>query len=204
MSIILKPGINVDILIPMAALCGTDEADFYEFAARYPDLTIERDVDGCIILEPPVHFQTGEFESEANGELLIWNRRCRLGKVFASTTGFVLPNGAMRCPDAAWISNERIAALPKEEWHRFARICPDFVLEIRSDTDGLRPLMAKMEEYIANGARLGFLIDPSEPRAYVYRPGEAVKQTGSFDTVLTGDPELPGFALPLELFKGAL
>ncbi len=200
MTITLKPGINEDIHIPVEALLGGNDEAFYQFAARYPDLTIERDVDGCIILEPPVGFQTGGFESEALGELFIWNRKHKLGMVFSPSTAFVLRDGSLRCPDAAWISHERIAELPESEWHRFAKISPDFVIEIRSESDRLKHQKEKMEEYMKNGVRLGFLIDPQAGQAYVYRPDAAVVQVSDFSGTLTGDPELPGFELPLGLF----
>ena len=199
MSITIKKGMPWDIAIPSPPQMS--EEGFYELANALPDLLIERDKDGNIFIMPPVHFDTGGFESEAQTELGVWNRKMKAGKVFASNTGFVLPNGAMRSPDAAWISNERLATLPRAERKKFAHICPDFVIEIRSDFDNLQPVKDKMAEYMENGARLGFLIDPKGAQAFIYRPDSAVEHITGLEGALSGEPILPGFSLPLYLFK---
>ena len=199
MSITIKEGVPGDIVIPSSVRMSDDE--FYEFAAGFPDIQIERDKHGNIFIMPPTSFDTGNFESEAIGELILWNRTTKAGMVFSSQTGFVLPNNAMRGPDASWISNERVAQLPQEERNRFARICPDFVLEIRSRSETLSSLRKKMEEYIENGARLGFLIDPPAQLAFVYHANGSVSHVQDFDGALSGEVVLPGFSLPLSLFK---
>ena len=200
MNVILTEGIpdGTRIVFPQSM---SDEA-FDAFCAQNPDLFLERDRHGNILVEPPVHYDSGRYESDAHGELYAWNRRTRLGKVFSPSTGFDLPNGAIRSPDASWIANERIALLPASERKRFARICPDFVIEIRSRSDRMRALHEKMEEYIECGAQLGFLIDPLDRQAFVYRPGTVVRHLDGLDGVLSGEPVLTGFSLDLSLFLG--
>jgi Uma2 family endonuclease len=178
------------------------EEAFDEFCMQNPDLFLERDKHGNIVVEPPVSFDTGGYELEASGQLYIWNRKHRAGKVFSPSTGFTLPNGAVRSPDLSWISAERVAQLPKGERKKFARICPDFVMEIRSCSDRLPHLQEKMQEYIENGAQLGFLIDPIEQQAFIYRPDTSVAHIAGLEGSLSGEPVLPGFFLPLSLFAG--
>ena len=177
------------------------EEAFYEFCAENRDLVLERDKYGNILVEPPVHYGTANYESDAHGKLYIWNEKYGAGRTYASSAGFTLPNGAVRSPDASWISNERIASLPELERTKFAHICPDFVLEIRSVTDRLEKLMNKMTEYMENGAQLGFLIDPVDQQAFIYRPDGSVERFVGLDGELSGEPVLHGFAMPLSLFK---
>lgn len=199
MSITIKEGMFPgDIEIPAAARM-SDE-DFFRFAEGLQGVQIERDRHGNIFIMPPTSFDTGNFEIEAGAELALWNRQHQAGKVFSSQTGFILPNNAMRGPDASWISKDRVAQLPEEERKRFAHICPDFVLEIRSGSESLPSLKKKMEEYIENGARLGFLIDPKERQAFIYRAGGAVSHVQGLEGSLSGEDVLPGFSLPLSLF----
>lgn len=179
---------------------GMTEEQFFNFCAKNPDQPMERDKYGNILIMAPIHFDSGANESIAHGELYLWNRQSKLGKVFSPSTGFTLPNGAVRSPDAAWISTEQIAALPENEKQTFAHICPDFVLEIRSKSDPLKPLQEKMEEFIENGAKLGFLIDPYERQAFVYRGDGSVATVADFNAVLSGEDIMPGFELSLQLF----
>jgi Uma2 family endonuclease len=130
-------------------------------------------------------------------ELRFWNRREKLGKVFDSSTGFRLPNGAIHSPDVAWIRRESWEALSLESRQKFPPICPDFVIELRSRTDNLRTLQEKMREYIENGTRLGFLIDAEHRRVYVYRPAAEVECLENPEEV-SGEPILPGFVLEMK------
>jgi Uma2 family endonuclease len=148
---------------------------------------------------PPIGAISGNRESDLNGFVWLWNRQTKLGKVFSSSTIFTLPNGAKRSPDVAWIAKERWDALPLEEQEKFAKICPDFVIELRSRTDSLTQLQAKMEEYLANGVRLGWLIDPMSQQVAIYRPNQAVEII-SLPTTLSGENVLPEFTLELPLF----
>ena len=131
---------------------------------------------------------------------LDWAKKDGTGISFDSSTGFRLPNGAIRSPDASWVKPERWQTLTLEQRRGFAPLCPDFVLELRSATDQLSALQAKMQEYIDNGARLGWLIDPSERRVYIYRPGLPMEQQNDPST-LSGDPVLPGFVFHLNVLN---
>ncbi len=126
-----------------------------------PDLRLERTAQGEFIVNPPTGWETGERNRSLTGQLDHWyEMNSNLGKAFDSSTGFILPNGATRSPDASWVSRERWEALTPEQKGTFANICPDFVVELRSGSDRVQSLQAKMREYIDNGARLGWLIDP--------------------------------------------
>jgi Uma2 family endonuclease len=129
-------------------------------------------------------------------DFTLWSRQDSSGLIFDSSTLFVLPNGAKRSPDVSWIRRDRWEALSPEERRGFSPICPDFVLELRSPSDQLRTLQDKMQEYLDNGARLGWLIDPSERVVTIYRPGEGVERLEAPREV-SGEPVLPGFVLQL-------
>lgn len=173
----------------------TDE-QFYEFCQINRDLRIERTAQGEVVIMPPAGWKTSERNSEIGMQLRIWAKREGTGVVTDSSGGFVLPNGATRSPDAAWITHARLAALTAEQRDKFLPLCPDFALELRSPTDTLTALQAKMQEYLNNGARLGLLIDPMQRRVYVYRPQAPVECLENPGAV-AGDPVLPGFILDL-------
>lgn len=162
-----------------------------------PDLRFELTAQQELIIMPPTGSETGWRDSRLNLRLAIWAETEGTGLTFGSSTGFTLPNGAIRSPDASWIRQERWNALTKEQRVGFAPICPDFVIELRSPTDRLSELQAKTEEYIDNGARLGWLIDPIDKRVYVSRPGQPVEILDDPMT-LSGDPVLPGFVLHVQ------
>ncbi len=171
----------------------TDEA-FEQLCHSNPDLRLERTAQGKLIAMPPVSSESGSRNAELLGQLWQWNRQMRLGVVFDSSTGFTLPNGAIRSPDAAWVEKSRWDALTPEQRRKFAPISPDFVLELKSPSDDLTTLQDKLEEYIDNGAQLGWLIDPDDPKVYCYRPGQAVQVIDRPNT-LSGDPVLPNFVM---------
>ncbi len=173
---------------------GMDTESFLDFCLENPDLRIERTADHHIIIMPPTSSETGLFNSKLHIKLGIWNEQHQLGETFDSSTGFQLPNGAHRSPDTAWIRKERWAALTAGEKRRFAPIVPDFVLELRSEGQSLSMLQEKMEEYMAGGAALGWLIDPENRLTFVYRQQEPL-QVVAFDTLLSGGAALPGFTL---------
>ena len=151
------------------------QEQFAALAAANRDLRLERTAHGELIVNPPTGWETGERNTSLTGQLYRWyEENENLGKAFDSSTGFILPNGATRSPDASWVSQERWEALTPEQKGTFANICPDFVVELRSSSDSLKSLQAKMREYIDNGARLGWLIDPQQRRVEIYRPGLAV------------------------------
>ena len=176
------------------------EDQFYKFCVQNRDLKIERDSKKQIFVMSPTTFDTGNRNAEIIGQLSIWNRKHKLGYVFDSSTGFTLPNKAVRSPDAAWIKKERVMKLSEKDKHQFAHICPDFIVELRSKSDSLKNLQDKMDEWISNGCRLGWLIDFEEKKILVYKPGKAVQevsfmiQPGS----IGGEDVLPGFELNLK------
>ncbi len=172
-------------------------AQFARLTQQYPDLRMERTKEGEIIIMPACFSETGRKNSKINARLFVWAEQNAQGETFDSSTGFTLPNGAERSPDASWIERARWEALDvHQREEEFAPICPDFVIELRSRTDRLSALQKKMREYIQNGARLGWLIDPKWKRVEVYRPGREVEILTDAASV-SGDPELPGFVLDL-------
>lgn len=169
---------------------------FFEFCQVNRDLRIERTSQGDLLIMNPAGGETSRRNATLTAMFYLWAQRDGTGLVFDSSGGFTLPNGATRAPDLAWVTRSRWDALPAEDRQRFPPLCPDFVLELRSPTDTLAELQAKMEEYLDNGARLGWLIDPRGRRIYVYRPGSDVECLED-PSRISGDPELPGFVLEL-------
>ena len=175
---------------------GMDSDAFLAFCQENPDLQIERTAQNQIIVMAPTSSETGRLNAAISGELYIWNRKHRLGVVFDSSTGFQLPTGAERAPDASWIQKGRWAALLPAQKQGFAPIVPDFVLELRSLGQNLSDLKSKMQEYMNCGARLGWLVDPANRCTWVYSTNEAIQKI-SFNTPLSGEEVLPGFQLAM-------
>ena len=173
------------------------EEQFAELCEMNSDIRIERTAEGMVELMPPTKGDTGPKEAEVISILNTWARADGSGVVFGSSAGFTLPNGAMRSPDASWILKYRLAVLTDAEKNSFIPLCPDFVVELRSSSDRLSVLQAKMDEYMSNGARLAWLLDPIQRQAHIYRPGAQPEILNNPDT-LSADPELPGFTLNLE------
>jgi Uma2 family endonuclease len=148
---------------------------------------------------PPVGGLSGNRESNLIGELWLWNRQTKLGKVFSSSTIFTLPNGAKRSPDVAWVKSDRWESLTLEEQEKFPPLCPDFVIELRSRTDSLSQLQEKMQEYLNSGLQLGWLINPQEQQVEIYRPNQAIEIVQLL-TILSGEKVLPEFILDISLF----
>ena len=177
-----------------------------ELSSLNDTLRIERNAQGELEILPPAFGITGRRNSRITARLDVWAEEDGSGDAFDSSAGFTLPNVAVRSPDASWILKTRLAELTDEEKRGFLPICPDFVIELRSHSDSLAAVRRKMEEYIENGARLGWLIDPLDPRrrVYIYRPGADVEIPGSDVEILegpeslSGEPELPGFTLNLK------
>lgn len=177
----------------------TDE-QFFELCQKHGDLKFERTATGGLIIMPPTGGITSNRNSDINYQLTAWNRQQKLGKVFDSSGGFKLPNGAERAPDTAWVKLERWNALTSEEQEKFVPLCPDFVVELRSPSDSLKKIREKMEEYRENGAKLGWLIDPQRKVVEVYRLDVDVEVLES-PTTLSEEGVLPGFVLDLaEIF----
>jgi Uma2 family endonuclease len=182
----------IPIHLPRTLRCTQEQ--FVELVKANPELRWELTAQGEVIVMPPTGSETGNYNSELIANFVIWNRQSQLGKVFDSSTGFRLPNGAIRSPDVAWIAQERWAQLSPEQRRTFAPICPDFVVELVSPTDDVNALEAKMQEYIENGCRLGWLVNPQKRQVTVYRP-QMAPETISFDVPLTGEDVLPGLTL---------
>ena len=173
----------------------TDE-QFFQLCQDNQDYQFERTASGEIIIMPPTGGETGNRNFEITVGLGIWNKQYNLGKGFDSSSGFKLPNGANRSPDASWVKQERWEALSPQQKRKFIPLCPDFVVELLSPTDSLKPTQAKMQEYIDNGAKLGWLIDPKTKKVEIYRQGKQVEILQNPAT-LSGEEVLPGFVLNL-------
>lgn len=184
--------------VPLAV--GLTDEQFYQLCVANEQWRLELTAKGELIIMSPTGGESGIRNSDINLQLGLWNRQTKLGKVFDSSTEFRLPNGSKRSPDASWVRLQRWEALSGEERKRFPPLCPDFVIELRSETDSLNELRAKMREYRDNGARLGWLIDPQTPLVEIYRCTVDV-ETLSFSVdappQLSGEEVLPGFALDL-------
>jgi Uma2 family endonuclease len=179
---------------------GLTDEQFYQLCVANEEWRLELTANGELIIMPPTGGESGIRNSDLNLQLGLWNRQTKLGKVFDSSTEFRLPNGAKRCPDASWVLRERWEALPGDDRKRFPPLCPDFVVELRSETDSLEQLRSKMREYRTNGARLGWLLDPQTPLVEIYRPAVEVETLHfSLDEppTLSGEDVLPGFVLDL-------
>jgi Uma2 family endonuclease len=174
----------------------TDE-QFFEFCQVNRDLHIERNKYGEILIMPPTGSETGNRENNILGQLWVWSEQDGTGITFSSSTGFKLSTGAERSPDASWIKLERWNALSLEQQQKFAPICPDFVVELRSPSDNLQPLQEKMQEYMREpGIQLGWLIDRKYHKVYIYRP-DRLEECLDQPTTISGDPVLPGFILDM-------
>jgi Uma2 family endonuclease len=161
-----------------------------------PDRSFELTAQGVLVIMPPVGVESGNYESELGIDLGIWNRETKLGKTFSSSTVFTLPNGSKKSPDAAWVALSRWEAVSREERKKFALLVPDFVIKLRSETNRLPPLQAKMAEYRDNGVRLGWLINPQDRQVEIYRLDREVEVLVAPMT-LSGEDVLPGFNLDL-------
>ena len=174
----------------------TDE-QFFQLCIDNRDLRFERTASGGLIIMPPTGSETGNFNIDLSYQLQSWSRQNKhLGIAFDSSTGFKLPDGSDISPDAAWVRRDRWDALTPEQKEKFAPICPDFVVELRSTTDSLEKLRAKMKVYVKNGARLGWLLDRKNRKVEISRQGREVEILDEPAT-LSGEDVLPGFVLDL-------
>ena len=184
--------INLSSLIPLSKM---SDRQFNDFCRTNSDLRIEQNADGEVIVMPPAFADTGNRNGQILGQLYVWSEADGTGEVFDSSAGFTLPNGAKRSPDATWILSERWEALSPEEQASFAPIAPDFVVELRSSSDTLTSLEEKLAEYIANGVRLGLLIDLQKRQVHVYRPDRVAIL--DHPEAISCEPEMPGFVLKM-------
>ena len=174
------------------------DEQFYSLCRNNPDLKFELTATGELIIMSPTGGETGNYNAEINAEFVIWNRQTQLGKVFDSSTCFILPNGAKRSPDVAWIKKQRWDSLTPEQKETFPPIAPDFVLELMSPSDSLKNTQNKMLEYQENQVQLGWLINRKNQQVEIYRLGQQVEVLNAPST-LSGENILPGFILDLSL-----
>jgi Uma2 family endonuclease len=174
-------------------------AQFYQLCLANPDLQMERAPHGDLIIITPMGGEGGKREANLIADVSIWNRQTNLGIVFSSQTVFSLPGGGDRSPDVAWVQLERWQRLSLEERQGFPPICPDFVIELHSRNDRLKPLQEKMQEYIDCGLKLGWLINPQDQQVEIYRAGQE-KAIETLPVTLSGEAVLPGFELQVEQF----
>ncbi|MBW4616995.1 MAG: Uma2 family endonuclease [Desmonostoc vinosum HA7617-LM4] len=182
------------VVLNLEAIAHLSDEQFYQLCIANRDLSLEMNAAGELIIVPPVGGESGNLEAGLIADLEIWNRQAKLGKVFSSSTIFILPNGAKRSPDAAWVKLERWEALEPEQRKKFPPLVPDFVIELRSETDRLAPIQEKMQEYIKNGLRLGWLINHQDAKVEIYRIGRAVEVL-QMPVIISGEDVLPGFKL---------
>lgn len=175
-----------------------NDDEFFRFCQDNPDLKFERRKNGDIIVMGQTGSETGANNSEINADFVLWNRKVKFGKVFDSSAAFRLPDGSVMSPDVSVMSMERWERLTATQRKKFAPVCPDFALELRSQSDRLKDCFEKMDDWMANGCRLAWLIDLDEQKTYVYRPAQEREEVAG-TPVLSGEDVLPGFALDLNL-----
>ncbi|KYC42834.1 hypothetical protein WA1_11960 [Scytonema hofmannii PCC 7110] len=188
---------SVPLTVNLPSIKSMTVEQFYEFCQANPDLRIERNVSGEVIVMPPAFSDTGNRNFKIAVQLGNWAEQDGTGEPFDSSAGFTLPNRATRSPDASWIKLERWNALSEEQKASFAPICPDFVIELRSQSDRLDELQSKMQEYIDNGASLGWLIDRKNRKVHIYRPNREPEILDNPE-IVSGELVLPGFVLRME------
>ena len=177
--------------------------EFIDLSTRFPDLRMEREADGRVIVMTPVKKGSGKKESSVIFFVYLWYFRHRKGEVFSSSTGIELPDGSIKSPDCAWVSEDRLAGQPADADEDFLKVMPDFVVEVRSSTDRITTLKKKMTGvWMKNGVRLAWLIDPYSDRVWIYREDQEVEELKGFQgKVLSGENVMPGMELPLEELK---
>jgi Uma2 family endonuclease len=187
---------NFPLLVHFQPVLNLTEDQFFELCQLNRELRIERTAQGELLIMSPAGWETSEHNAEISMQLRQWAKREGTGTTTDSSGGFILPNTAVRSPDAAWIRHDRLATLSAEQRKKFLPLCPDFALELRSPTDSLSVLQDKMQEYMDNGAQLGWLIDPVRQQVFIYRPNLPVEQLDKPDSVSV-ETLLPGFRLDL-------
>jgi len=184
------------LVVHLEPVLRLSDEQLYAITQLNRDLRIERNAWGELIIMPPTGGDTGERNAEITMQLRWWAKQDKTGATFDSSTGFRLPNGAVRSPDAAWVSDERLNGLTQEQRREFMPLCPDFVIELRSPSDSFADLQGKMQEYIENGAQLVWLLDTQWKRVFVYRPDEVMQEVEN-PVVLSTAPVLADFKLDL-------
>ncbi len=171
--------------------------EFYKLCAANPEAKLERSATGELIVMAPTGGETGNQNFCLAGQLYVWNQQQSLGKAFDSSTGFALPKGGDRSPDVSWIPMEKWEALTAEQRRRFLPLCPDFVIELLSPSDSWTMAQQKMADYLNNGCRLGWLLDPDNQRVAIYRLNQPMELLDAPDR-LSGEAVLPGFMMDVQ------
>ena len=185
------------LLLHLHPVIDMTDSQFFELCQMNRDLRIEQTAKGDLIIMPPTGGETSHRNIDLATVVNLWAKQEGSGVTFDSSGGFTLPSGATRSPDVAWVKRSRLVTLTPEQKKKFIPLCPDFVLELRSASDRVSNLQDKMQEYIDNGAQLGWLIDPEEKQVYIYRPDSEVECLEHPKT-LSGEPVLPGFVIDLQ------
>jgi Uma2 family endonuclease len=185
------------VVLKLTPAINLTDDQLFELCQLNRDWRIEYTAQGELIVMPPTGWESGSQNAEITFQLRWWARGDQTGVASDSSTGFKLPNGATRSPDAAWVRRTRLAGLTREQKQKFLPLCPDFVIELRSQTDNLQAVLAKMQEYLDNGVQLGWLVDPLTRRVHVYLPQRPPEILEAPSTV-SADPLLPGFVLDLQ------
>ncbi len=175
------------------------EDEFFYFCQQNPNLRIEREADKKIKIMEPTGNESGFYELEVSSEVRNWAKADKSGIAFSPSTGFTMPTGAVKSPDASWLPLHEWLKLPAEDRKKFTHVCPYFVVEVRSENDSLVDLQHKMLEWIENGVKLGWLIDPKTRTSYIYRANGSMETVEGFDKKLSGEDVLKGFELDLSL-----
>lgn len=178
-----------------------NDTELYEFCVANRGLRIERDAEQNIIIMAPVGGGSGYFQKDFITDIEIWVRKTKLGISFSSSTGFLLPNGAMRSPDASWLAEEKWQSLTEQQKQGFLPLVPDFVVEVRSPTDRIHRLRDNMLEWIEQGVRLGWLIDPVEAQVFIYRIDGSIALLKGLEDTLSGENVLPDFEFDLKRLR---
>jgi Uma2 family endonuclease len=190
------PEAFIEATVRIETGCRMDDDAFWDFCAANPDLRIEREPNGDIVIMPPAGFGTGHRNHKITVQLGVWAERDGRGVAADSSTEYYLPNGAARSPDASWVLRRRLTAFSRDEKEKFLHLCPDFVVELMSPSDRLPQAKAKMQEWIENGAQLAWLIHPKKRTVYVYRPGRDPEELVNVESV-AGEGPVAGFVLEL-------
>lgn len=185
------------VTLNLNSIIQLNSEQFYQICQENPELKLERNAKGELIVMAPTGGETGKRNLTVGALLWLWNEQTQLGEVFDSSTGYILPNGANRSPDASWIEKSRWETLTPEQKEKFIPLCPDFVIELLSPTDSLRNTQEKLREYLENGCRLGWLINRKKQEVEIHRPGQSVEVLQSPQS-LSGEDVLPGFVLNLQ------
>jgi Uma2 family endonuclease len=203
---------TMQVVLPEQALPATlilnpemrmNDDEYYDFCMANPDVRFERTALGEIIIVPPVGGESDYRNMEVSSQLAVWAKRDGRGKAFGPTVEFILPSGAAYSPDAAWVSNQRLAKLTKEQRRKFLRLCPAFVVEVMSPSDRLKAAKSKLKDWMANGVQLGWLIDGDDRTVYIYRAGQEAAETRAGIAKLQGEGPVAGFELDLtEIWAG--